>query len=104
MLLMFNSTRYYYLVTRFLVSHKVWSIDTESSSMMALHSLLEEGDLGAGELGSGVGEAGEVDELLNHQCQHVGNQDLVEALHGVGELPGQGLHVAQGGVGAGAQG
>ena len=53
-------------------------------------------------------EAGEerhtVHQLLNHRGEHFGAQFLEEALHGVGELPGQGLHVAQGGVGAGVQG
>ena len=73
-------------------------------------------DQEAGEPGRGVVEAGEgrhtVHQLLNHRGQHVGAervlapdaQGLVEALHGVGEVPGQGLHVAQGGVGAGVQG
>ena len=50
--------------------------------------------------GRGVVEAGEgrhlVHQLLNHQGHHVGVQGLDEALHSVGEVLGQGLHVAQG--------
>ena len=34
------------MVTRLLVSQIVWSMEMESSSTMALHSLLEDGDLG----------------------------------------------------------
>ena len=53
-----------------------------------------------------------VHQLLYHLCQHVGAkrilasdpQRLVEVLHGIGEVPSQSLHVAQGGVGAGVQG
>ena len=86
-------------------------MEIESSSTMALHSLLEDGDLG--EM-SRLGKRGVVSchQLLYHLCQHVGAehilapdpQRLMEALHGIGEVPSQSLHVAKGGVDAGLQG
>ena len=60
--------------------------DMESSSRMVLHSFARGlgGDQEAGELGCGVGEAGEsrhAVQLLNLQGHHVDAQGIDEALH-----------------------
>ena len=94
MLFVFNSSGY--LVRRFLVSHKVWTMDMESSSTIVLHSLLK--DLEIRRLGiQGVvswmpGKS--ATQFISYSITEVTMMMplmLEEALHGVGELPS--LHV-----------